>query len=168
MKKQFKEAPLLMIKLKYIIVFLVLISSSCFSQTTYNNLDSLLSENFQTVNNRDSVAYLSLINQSAVFTGKKAITRMDSLLILQPFKDAFQDMIDNLADMTSGSDFTVKYANYELINRNSKLPENGTIRLHVTLIVNNTFSIKMPMAIAVKNSIYSIESPMTVMFLEEK
>jgi hypothetical protein len=157
-----------MIKLKYIFVFLVLVSSSSFSQTTFSNLDSLLSKNFQAINNRDSVSYLSLINQSAVFSGKKVKSKSDSLMVLQPFKDAFRDLMDNLADMTSGADFTVKYADYEFIHKGARLPENGTVRIHANMIVNNTFSLKMPMAIVIRNGQFSIESPMTVMFLESK
>jgi hypothetical protein len=155
-----------MIKPNYIFVFFILTSSFCFSQTTFNSLDSLLSKNFQTVNNRDSVSYLSIIDQAAVFDGKKTKSRSDSLEILQPFVDAFTDLVANLADMTSGADFTVKCNEYELLNKNAKLPQNGKIRLHAHLIVNDTFVLKMPMVITVKNSLYSIESPMMVMFLE--
>jgi hypothetical protein len=157
-----------MIKLNYIIVFLVLTYTSFFSQTTFSNLDSLLNKNFQSVNNRDVVSYLSVINQKAIFDSKKIEKKSDSLLILQPFTDAFQDLIDNLTDMTSSADFTVEYLDYQLLNKSQKLPENGTIRLHANMIINNTFSVKMPMTIVVKNDQYSIESPMSVMFLEEK
>jgi hypothetical protein len=157
-----------MIKLNYIIVFLVLTYTSFFSQTTFSNLDSLLNKNFQSVNNRDVVSYLSVINQKAIFDSNKIEKKSDSLLILQPFTDAFQDLIDNLTDMTSSADFTVEYLDYQLLNKSQKLPENGTIRLHANMIINNTFSVKMPMTIVVKNDQYSIESPMSVMFLEEK
>lgn len=157
-----------MIKLKYIIVFLVLTSTSCFSQTTFSNLDSLLSKNFQTINARDSIAYLSLINQVKVFEGKKAKSSADSIFILEPFLNSFNNLIDNLVDITSSLDFTVRYEDYQMINKSAKLPENGSIKIHVNMIVNNTFSLKMPMTIIVKNTYYLIETPMTVMFLEGK
>ncbi|MES2515979.1 MAG: hypothetical protein V4580_17630 [Bacteroidota bacterium] len=157
-----------MIRIKYIFVFLIVASTSCFSQTTFTNLDSLLSKNFDAINKRDSVSYLALINQSAVFNGKKAKNKSDSLIILQHFTDAFNDLITNLADMTSGADFSVNYSDYEMIHKGQKIPENGTMRIHANMIVNNTFSLKMPMAIVVRNGQFSLESPMTVMFLEGK
>ena len=90
------------------------------------------------------------------------------MLILQPFLDSFSELTDNLEDMTVDPNFTVMYSDYELINRNQKLPENGPIRLHANMIVNNTFSVKMPMHVMVKDGLYSIDSPMMVMFLEGK
>ena len=157
-----------MIKLKHIFVFLVFLSSSCFAQPTFNNIDSLLSKNYQTVNNRDSVSYLSIINQSFIFKDKNLKSKSDSLIILKPFTDAYRDLIDELTEMTSSTNFTVKYIGYEFRNKSMKITHSGSLPIHVQLLVNNTFTIKMPIAVYTEDGRFSIISPMTVMFLEEK
>ena len=156
-----------MIKLKYIIVFLVLTSASCFSQTTFNNLDSLFTKNFDAVNKRDSVYYLSLLNQSLVFKDKSAKNKADSLVILNPFTESFNLLIASLSDMTTDPDFTVSFLNYELKNKKTA-SSNGKIPLHVNILVNNTFTLKLPFVVYVTNGTYSIVDPMMVMFVDTK
>ena len=153
---------------KFIFVSFILISSITFSQTTFNNLDSLLTENFEAVNKRDSVYYLSLVNQPFLFIDKNIRTQSDSLVILKPFTDAFRDLIDELSDMTSSTDFTVKYLSYEFRNKNIATATKGKLPLHVNLVVNDNFVVKMPIVIYTNNGQYSIESPMTIMFAESK
>lgn len=157
-----------MIKLKYIFVFLVLTSISCFSQTTFTNLDSLFIKSFDAVNKRDSVYYLSLVNQTAVFKDKKAKIRSDSTMVLKPFTEAFADLIDELMEMAASPDFVVSYQNYELRNKTMVIPVKGKLPLHVNIVVNDNFVVKMPIVIFKDNDKYSIESPMTVMFAESK
>lgn len=157
-----------MIKLKHIFVFLVLTSTSCFSQATFTNLDTLFTKNFDAVNKRDSVYYLSLVNQSVLFIDKNIRSKADSLVILKPFTDAFRDLIDELSDMTSSTDFTVKYLSYEFRNKNITSASKGKLPLLVNLVVNDNFVVKMPIVIYTNNGQYSIESPMTVMFAESK
>lgn len=157
-----------MIKLKYIFVFLVLTSTSCFSQITFTNLDSLFTKSFDAVNKRDSVYYLSLVNQTAVFKDKKAKTRSDSAIVLKPFTEAFADLIDELMEMAASPDFVVTYQNYELRNKTMVIPAKGKLPLHVNIVVNDNFVVKMPIVIFKDNDQYFIESPMTVMFAESK
>ena len=157
-----------MIKLKYIFVFLVLTSASCFSQTTFTNLDSLFTRSFDAVNKRDSIYYLMLVNQMAVFKEKKVKTTSDSLMALKPFTEAFRDLIDELAEMTTSADFTVKYLSSELRNKTMVLPTKGKLPMHVNLVVNDNFVVKMPIVIFINSGQYSIEYPMTVMFAESK
>ena len=157
-----------MIKLKYIFVFLVLTSTSCFSQTTFTNLDTLFTKKFDAVNKRDSVYYLSLVNQPFLFIDKNIRSKADSMLILKPFTDAFRDLINELSDMTSSTDFTVKYLSYEFRNKNMTTATKGKLPLHVNLVVNDNFVVKMPIIICMNNGQYSIDSPMTVMFAESK
>ena len=126
-------------KLKYIIVFLVLASNSCFSQT-FNNLDSLLRKNFEAVNKRDSAYYLSIIDQKILFFDKKMYYKNDSAAILNPFTNAFRDLIGELVEMTVDSNFTVNYSNYEYRNKRIAEVKDGNLSLHVTLILNNNLS----------------------------
>lgn len=155
-----------MIKVKHIIVFLVLMSCSSFSQPLFNNLDSLLTKQYNALNQRDSVYYLSLINQPAVFINAK--TKTDSLTILKPFTDAFSDVIDELTEMAMNPDFTVAYAGYEFRNKNASKEKEGRLPLHVKLIINDSFMIKMPVFINVHKELYAIESPMLVMVVDSK
>lgn len=152
-----------MIKLKYILVFLVLASPPCFSQS-FSNLDSLLIKNYEAVNKRDSSDYLSLINQSAIY--KNAKTKTDSLTIIKPFLEAFHDVIDELTEMAMTSDFTVTYSNYEYRNKNNT--KEGRLMLHVNLIINDSFTVKMPFSINAQDGRYTIESPMLVMVVDNK
>ena len=154
-----------MIKLKYIFVFLVLISNYCFSQS-FLNLDSLFTKNYDAVNRRDSIYYLALINQSTIL--KNAKTKTDSLTILKPFTDAFRDIIDELTEMTMSPDFTVAYSNYEFRNKNVSKEKEGRLALYVNLVVNDSFTIKMPISIDAHKGLYTIESPMLVMVVESK
>ena len=152
-----------MIKCKYIVVFLVLTSISCFSQS-FSNLDSLLIKNYEAVNKRDSIYYLSLINQTAIY--KNAKTKADSLAIIKPFLKAFHDVIDELTEMAMTSDFTVTYSNYEYRNKNNT--KEGRLMLHVNLIINDSFTVKMPFSINAQDGRYTIESPMLVMVVDNK
>ncbi len=156
-----------MIKLKYIFVFLFISSTNCFSQTTFSNLDSLLTKNFESVNRKDSIYYLSLINQHAIFKDKKERTKADFLIILTPFFKAFSELIATLTDMTGNSDFTIRYLDYECKNK-VIINTNGKIPLHVNAVVNNSFTLKFPFVVYVNNGLYSIKDPMMVMFVESK
>lgn len=154
-----------MIKFKYIFVFLVLTSTFCFSQS-FSNLDSLLTKQYDALNRRDSVYYMSLINQSAIL--KKAKTKTDSLIILKPYTEAFNDVIGELAEMAMSADFTVAYAGYEFRNKNACKEKEGRLPLHVNLIINDSFSIKMPVSIDAHKEQYTIESPLLVMIVDSK
>lgn len=158
-----------MIKLKYIIVFLVFLSTNCSSQTTFTSIDSLLAKNFETVNKRDSINYLSLINQQLIFKNKPSKTKTDSLLILNPFKESFNLIIESITDMTADPYFTVTYIDYECKNKKTVTAKmNGKIPVHVNILVNNTFTLKLPFIVYATNGLYSIIDPMMVMFVETK
>lgn len=154
-----------MIKHKYIFVFLVLTSTSCFSQS-FSNIDSLLAKQYDALNRRDSTYYLSLINQSAIF--KNAKTKTDSITILKSYTEAFNNVINELAEMAMITDFTVAYAGYEFRNKNASKEKEGRLPLHVKLIINDSFSIKMPVFIDCHSGFYSIQSPMLVMVADSK
>lgn len=144
-------------------------SSYCFSQPTFTNLDSLLTKNFDAVNKRDSIYFLSFINQQIIFKNKALKTKNDSLLILKPFFKAFNELIASLTDMTSNSDFTVSYRDYEFENKKTTgINVNGKIPIHVNILVNNTFTLKMPHIVYITNGLYSITDPIIVMFVEGK
>ncbi len=156
-----------MIKLKYIVVFLVFLSASCFSQTIFTNLDSLFTKSYDAVNRRDSVYYLSMVNQTAVFKDKKVKTASDTLTALAPFFESFRDLVDELAELASDPDFSVKYQGYESRNINIATAK-GKLPLHINLVINDNFTVKMPIIIYAENGQYSIQSPMAVMFAESK
>ena len=153
----------------YIFFYFIFISFFSFSQPLFTNLDSLFYKNFEAVNKRDSNNYLSLINQTSIFKSKKAKSRNDSILILQPFSMAFNNLIQSLADMASDSNFVVLYSNYELIKpKKDTINANGKISVRVNLIINNAISVKMPFLIHSINNRFYIDTPMLVMFEESK
>ncbi len=156
-----------MIKYRNIFVFLVLTSSPAFSQS-FNNLDSLLAKNFEAVNKRDSVYYLSIIDQKTLLFDKKMYYKNDSAAILNPFINAFRDLIEEFAEMTVDPNFSVTYSNYEFRNKRMTEAKDGNISLHVILILNNNLSVKIPFNVLLRNGQYSIVSPMVVMFVESK
>lgn len=154
---------------KYIFVSFLLISSVAFSQTTFNNIDTLFTKNFNAVNLKDSSLYLKVLNQSAIFKGKTVKSKSDSLLILKPFTDAYSDLIESLAEMTLSPDFTVEYSNYECLNEKLILTNaEGKTPIHVNLIINNTFTVKMLFWVMANKGVYSIDTPMIPMFVESK
>lgn len=154
---------------KHIFVFFLLISSVAFSQTTFNNIDTLFTKNFNTVNLKDSSLYLKVLNQSAIFKGKTVKSKSDSLLILKPFTDAYSDLIESLTEMTLSPDFTVEYSNYECLNKKLILANaEGKTPLHVNLIINNSFTVKMLFWVMANKGVYSIDTPMIPMFVESK
>ena len=152
-------------RFKYIIVFLALTSIPCFSQS-FSNLDSLLIKNYEAVNKRDTVYYLSLINKTSIY--KNAKTKADSLAIINPFKEAFRDIIDEFTELSMSPDYTVAYAGYEIRNKSKSVETEGRLALHVNLIINDSFSIKMPVFIDCHSGLYSIQSPMLVMVVDSK
>ena len=154
-----------MIKFKYIVVFLVFTSTISFSQS-FSNLDSLLTKQYDALNRRDSVYYLSLINQPTVF--KNAKTKTDSITILKSYAEAFNDVIDELTEMAMTPDFTVAYAGYEFRNKNMSKEKEGRLPLHVKLIINDSFTITMPVSIDAHKEQYTIESPLLVMIVDSK
>jgi len=142
---------------------------ACFSsaQPIFNNIDSLLTKNFEAVNLDDSVYYVSLLNKPAIYKNKNLKNKSDSLKILKPFTDAFSDMIDELRDFAGSSDAEVKYESYTSHNtKEYDAKVTGKIMLQVSLLINNTFTVKVPFMIMGYNGTYTIENPMMVMFAE--
>jgi hypothetical protein len=150
---------------KIITIILFLNQFNSFSQKSFSNLDSLLRKNYKMVSKRDTSGYLSLLNKAAIFKEKNAKTKNDSLLAIKPFKEAFKKVIENLGEMVHDNKFTVSYLEYETINM---LPinnlVNGKIIVHVKLLVNSKFIIKMPFVVVKKNNYYLIENPMMILF----
>lgn len=154
---------------KHILVFFIFISSLAFTQTNFTNIDTLFTKNFNAVNLKDSSLYLKVINQSAIFKDKNAKNKTDSLHLLKPFTDAFSDLIESLTEMTLSTDFTVEYSNYECLNKKLILANSeGKTPLHVNLIINNSFTVKMLFWVTAHKGTYSIETPMAPMFVESK
>jgi hypothetical protein len=154
---------------KYIFVSFILISFIAFSQPTFTNIDTLFTRNFKTVSLKDSTLYLKILNQSAIFKGKTAKYKSDSLLILKPFTDAYSDLIESLTEMTLSPDFTVEYYNYECLNSKLILGNaEGKTPIHVNLIINNSFTVKMLFWVTANKGKYSIETPMIPIFVESK
>lgn len=149
---------------KYIFVFLVLTSTSSFSQTTFTNLDSLLTKHYNALNKRDSIYYLTLVNQPVVFENAK--TNADSSIILKSYMEAFNNVLEEIEEMAMKSDFTMAYSSYELKSKNNS--KEGKLMVHVNLIINDSFMIKMPLLINKEKEQYSIESPMLVMVVDNK
>ena len=154
-----------MINAKNIIIFLFLISIRTFSQTHFTSIDSLLTNNFNAVNLKDSSLYVSILNQSFIFITKNVKTKSDSIVLLKPYTDAFTHLISELADMAGTPDFTVSYESFELIGKKEiNLQSNDKIKVHVKLLVNINFTIKMPFFVSINQGKYTIEAPMLVMF----
>jgi hypothetical protein len=154
---------------KYIFVIFILISSIAFSQPTFNNIDTLFTKNFNTVSLKDSSLYLKVLNQSAIFNEKNPKNKLDSLLILKPFTDAYSDLIESLTEMTLSPEFIVEYSNYECLNKKLILANaEGKTPIHVNLIINNSFTVKMLFWVTANKGVYSIETPMIPMFVESK
>jgi len=142
-------------------------SSTVFSQPAFTNIDTLLTRNFEAVNLRNVAAYHSLLNTPVIFKSKLSKTKADSVVVLKPFTEAFAEMIRELTDFAGSDDIEVRYENYEPMNTkeyNSKV--RGKIIVHVNLVINNTFTVKVPFVIMAYNGTYAIEQPMMVMFAE--
>ncbi len=153
----------------YIFVSFLILSSISFSQPFFSNIDSLLIKNVDALNKRDSIYYSSLLNHSAIFKGKTILTKQDSLIALKPFYEAFSAVIESMKEMVLSSDFTIAYSGYEcLYNKMDLSKVSGKTRLKVSLILNDSFLVRMPFTIMADNGQYSIDFPMMAMFIDEK
>ncbi|MDF2449609.1 MAG: hypothetical protein K0R26_2113 [Bacteroidota bacterium] len=138
------------------------------SQTTFNNLDSLLTKNFKAVGERDSVYYLSLLNQQEIFRNKVVKTKADSLLILKPFTDAFIETHESLKELVLTPDLSVVYSGYESFAKKTDVSTAvGKVRLIVDLVLNDSFVLKFVMDITANKGIYSLDSPLLFMYVGE-
>ncbi|MES2131408.1 MAG: hypothetical protein V4506_03605 [Bacteroidota bacterium] len=152
---------------KYSFLVCCFISSASFAQPTFNSIDTLLAKNFEAVNLEDSVYYISLLNHSAIYKGKNAKNKADSLKVLKPFSEAFFDMMDELTDFAGNDDIEVKYESYKSHNtKEHDAKITGKIMLQVNLLINNTFTVTVPFMITGYNGKYAIENPMMVMFAD--
>lgn len=151
----------------YIIVFFVFISTHFFGQTTFSNIDTLLSKVYHTLNLKDSSQFLALVNQPAIYKDKKIKSKGDSLEILKPYTESYRDLCESIEDMVSSSDFTITYSEYATVNKRPfDLTLKGKTILHVKLIVNDNFSLTVPFMLTANNGVYTIESPLMAMFVE--
>ncbi len=152
---------------KYILILCCFSATSFFAQPTFTSIDSLLTKNFDAVNLQDSAYYMSLLNHQGIFKDRKIKTKADSLDVLKPFSDAFSDMIDELIDFAGNDDIEVKYESYDPLNsREFNAKVTGKIIVHVKLVINNTFTVKVPFTIMAYSGLYTIENPMMVMFAD--
>jgi hypothetical protein len=71
--------------------------------------------------------------------------------------------------MSLSPDFIVEYSNYECLNKKLILANaDGKTPIHVNLIINNSFTVKMLFWVTANKGKYSIETPMIPMFVENK
>lgn len=151
-----------------IFIFFIALCSTCFSQPTFSNLDSLLAKNFRAVSQKDSTYYVSLLNHIAIFKNKNAITKSDSLAILKPFTDAFFDTNESFKELVLNPEVTVAYSGYECLSKKIDiLKATGKVRLKVNLILNDSFSIKFVMDVTANYGVYSLDSPLLFMYISE-
>jgi hypothetical protein len=151
----------------YSLILFCLLASASPAQPMFKSIDSLLTKNFEAVSLRDSAYYLSLLNLPAISQGKKLKNRSDSLKLVKPFTDAFSEMSKELRDFAGSDDVEVKYESYTSANTpyyDSKV--NGRIMIQVSLLINNTFTVKLPFFVMGNEGVYTIEHPMLVMFSE--
>lgn len=152
---------------KYIIIFFVFISTQFFSQTTFSNIDTLLTKTFNSVSLKDSSQYLAFVDQSAIFKDKKVRTKSDSLAILKPYIESYRDLFESFEEMTASPDFIVSYSEYSIANKKPlDVTFKGKILLHVKLIVNDNFTVTVPFMLTADKGIYSTDSPLMAMFVE--
>lgn len=155
--------------LNYIVVFFITFSSVSFSQPTFSNIDSLLTKNFRAVNQKDSVYYMTLLNQTEIFKDKNAITKSDSLLILKPFRDDFFNTIESFKELVLTPEVTVAYSGYECFFKKTDLSKSvGKVRLKVDLVLNDSFMLKFVMDVTANNGIYYLDSPLLFMYIVDK
>src|ERR1700752_3061899 len=125
----------------YIIAFLLLIGSFCFSQTTFKNIDTLLFKVFESINLNDSSKYIKVVNQNALFSEKKVFTQKDSLTILKPYYEAYTDFRESISDMVTSNEFTISYVEFSNpLKKSLDVSVNRRVLLHVMLAVNETFA----------------------------
>ncbi len=151
----------------YSLILFCLLAPASRAQPTFRSIDTLLMKNFEAVSLKDSAYYLSLLNLPAISQGKKLKNKSDSLKLLKPFTDAFSDMSKELRDFAGSDDIEVKYESYTSANTayyDSKV--KGKIMVQVSLLINNTFTVKVPFFLMGNDGVYTIEQPMLVMFAE--
>lgn len=151
----------------YSLVLFCLLAFASPAQPTFKSIDTLLMKNFEAVSLLDSSYYLSLLNFPAISKGKKLKDASDTLKLVKPFTDAFSQMSAELRDVAGNDDIEVKYESYTSSNTayyDSKA--TGKLLLQVSLLINNTFTVKVPFFVMAHQGIFTIEQPMMVMFAE--
>lgn len=151
----------------YSLLILCLLVSGSRAQPAFRSIDTLLMKNFEAVSLRDSSYYLSLLNLKKILPAKGIKSKSDSLKVLKPFTDAFSQMVAELREFAGSDDIEVKYESYTSSNTgyyDSKA--TGKLLLQVSLLINNTFTVKVPFFVMADNGIFTIEHPMMVMFAE--
>lgn len=151
----------------YSFILLCLMASASRAQQTFHSIDTLLMKNFEAVGQKDSAYYVSLLNLKKIMPAKGIKSRSDSLKVLKPFTDAFFEMAAELREFAGSDDIEVKYESYTSTNTayyDTRV--KGKIMAQVSLLINNTFTVKVPFMIAADNGTYTIEHPMMVMFSE--
>lgn len=152
----------------YSFFFCCLMAASLRVQPSFRSMDTLLMKNFETVGVRDSVAYLSLLNLKTIIgPSKKMKSHADSLRELKPYTDAFSQMATELREFAGTDDIEVKYDSYTSGNTAYyDTKASGKLLLQVTLLINNTFTVKVPFFVMADKGRFTIEHPMMVMFAE--
>ncbi len=149
------------------LILFCLLASASMAQPTFKSIDSLLIKNFEAVSLKDSSYYMSLLNIPAIVRDTKLKTKSDTVKLLKPFTDAFFDMVAELREFAGTDDIEVKYESYTSSNTayyDTKV--KGKIMIQVSLLINNTFTVKVPFFVMGNEGIYTIEQPMMVMFAE--
>lgn len=151
----------------YSLIAICLITAKTHAQPAFRNMDSLLTKNFEAVSLRDSAYYLSMLNLEAILPAKKLRTRNDSLKFLRPFTEAFTQMSAELREFAGSEEMEVKYESYTSSNTAYyDAHSTGKLLLQVSLLINNTFTVKVPFFVMANQGRFTIEQPMLVMFAE--
>lgn len=151
----------------YSLILFCLLASAASSQPSFQSIDTLLIKNFEAVSLKDSAYYLSLLNLKKIMPSKGIRNRSDSLKVLKPFTDAFSDMAAELREFAGTDDVEVKYESYSSGNTSYyDTRATGKLLIHVNLLINNTFTVKVPFVIMADKGMFTIEHPMMVMFAE--
>ncbi len=156
-------------QLKYIFIFILFSSRISFSQTSFSNLDSLLTHVVASVNAQDSVKFMSLLHHETIYKDKKCKTKKDSLLVLNPFIESYRDLRTSIADLAVSNDYTVTYQGIENIFKlDTSAKTDKKLTFHILLLVNNSFVLKMPMVVNTLNQTYILSNPFMVMFADNE
>lgn len=156
-------------QLKYIVIFILVSSRISYSQTSFSNLDSLLTIVVETINSQDSVKFMNLLHHETIFKDQPCKTKKDSLKVLKSFMEGYKDLRENIADIVVNNDYTVTYQGIEnIFKTDMSAKTDKKLVFHVLLIVNNSFILKMPMVVSAVKQSYVLANPFMGMFVDNE
>ncbi len=158
-----------MILRKLIFLFFIVINSNLFSQATNTNLDSLFTSVFKIVNQRDTNLYVSQINLNECFATYNVKSKTDSLKKINDIKQSFNILLNEFADMAFNNEPKIEYNTCEVIGFKDFVNlKNGKYRVHIAVLLNNQFIVKMPVYVLKQSNGFTIIDAIIPMFVIEK